>query len=46
VSIDRAPVHSARQAKALLRAARRGSIITLTLESGSGRTYIANVRVP
>jgi serine protease Do len=46
VSIDRAPVHSARQAKALLRAARRGTIVTLTLESGSGRTYIANVRVP
>jgi serine protease Do len=46
VTIGRMPVRSAREARALLRAAGRGQVISMLLETPGGRTYIANVRVP
>jgi serine protease Do len=46
ISIDRQPVDSVAQARALLRAAQSGEIVSLLLESPDGRTYIFNVRVP
>jgi serine protease Do len=45
-AIDRRAIGSAAEARALLRAARPGDILSLLLEYADGRTYIANVRVP
>jgi serine protease Do len=45
-AIDRRAIRSAAEARALLRAARPGQVLSLLLEYPDGRTYIANVRVP
>jgi serine protease Do len=46
VTIDRQPVESVDQARALLAGARSGSVISLLLERADGRTLIFNIRVP
>jgi S1-C subfamily serine protease len=45
-SIDRKPVRSAAEARALLRGAKAGQVMSLVLEEPEGRTYVVNVRVP
>ncbi|HSH46052.1 MAG TPA: trypsin-like peptidase domain-containing protein [Longimicrobiales bacterium] len=45
-SINRTPVSSAADAERMLRAATRGSIVSLVLEDAGGATVIRNVRVP
>lgn len=45
-SIDGEPIGSVAEARAALRAARSGQILSMVLELPGGRTYIANVRVP
>ncbi|HUF12881.1 MAG TPA: Do family serine endopeptidase [Longimicrobiales bacterium] len=46
VSIDRQPVTSAREARALLERTASGQVVSLLLSSPEGRTWIANIRVP
>jgi serine protease Do len=46
VAINHQPVRSAEQARAALRAAAPGTVVTLLVEYPDGRTYIGNVRVP
>jgi serine protease Do len=46
VSIDRRPVTSLSEARALLRQAKSGAVVSLLMEYPDGRTYIANVRMP
>jgi serine protease Do len=46
VSIDRQPIDSVARARALLRSARAGQVVSLLLESPDGRTFVFNVRVP
>jgi serine protease Do len=46
VSIDREPVASSRDVRALLRTARGGQVVSFTFATPDGRTYIANLRVP
>jgi serine protease Do len=46
ISIDGRPIESAAEARAGLRAARSGQLLSMVLEFPRGRTYIANVRVP
>src|SRR5688572_27155816 len=45
-SIDGKPIDSVGAARAALRAARSGQILSMVLAFPGGRTYIANVRVP
>jgi serine protease Do len=46
VTVDRVPVTSAEQARALIRAVPRGRVVSLLLTDPDGRTDIVNVRVP
>jgi len=46
LAINRKRPSGARQARALLRAAGSGSIVSLLLEGPDGRTRIANIRIP
>jgi hypothetical protein len=46
LTVDRHPVGTARDARRLLRAARRGNVVSLLLRDAAGNTYIANLRVP
>lgn len=46
VSIDGRDIRTAREAQEILRSARSGQVLSLTLLNQAGRTSIANVRVP
>jgi serine protease Do len=45
-AIDRRAVNTVGEARAILRQARSGQIVSLEMEYPDGRTYIANVRMP
>jgi serine protease Do len=46
LAVGRTQIRGVRDARAALRAAARGQVVSLLLELPDGRTYIANVRVP
>lgn len=46
VSIDRKPIESASEARAILKRTRSGAVVSLLLQAPDGRTRIANIRVP
>src|SRR5690606_30550804 len=46
VSIDRKPIESASEARAILERTRSGAVVSLLLQAPDGRTRIANIRVP
>jgi S1-C subfamily serine protease len=46
IAVGRTEIRGAREARSLVRAAGRGDVLSLLLETASGRTYIANLRVP